>query len=56
MTRDTLPNPRTSVTFTLEFQGERYDVTTGFYPDGRIGVRYFSENIVMESCDDCKVC
>ncbi len=24
-------------------------------PDGRIGARYFSENIVMGSGDDCRV-
>lgn len=37
MTRDALPNRRSSVSFTVEFQGERYDVTTGFYEDSRFG-------------------
>lgn len=37
MTRETLPNRRPSVSFTLAFQGEQYDVTTGFYEDGRWG-------------------
>lgn len=37
MTRETLPNRRNSVSFTLEFQGERYDVTIGNYPDRRVG-------------------
>ena len=35
--RNTLPNRRSSVNFTLEFQGEHYDVTTGFYDDGKFG-------------------
>lgn len=37
MTREILPDRRNSISFTLEFQGERYDVTTGFYADGRFG-------------------
>lgn len=37
MTRQTLPNRRGSISFTLAFQGEQYDVTTGFYDDGRFG-------------------
>lgn len=37
MTRETLPDRRNSVNFTLVFQGEQYDVTTGFYEDGRFG-------------------
>jgi len=32
-----LPHRRSSVSFTCEFQGEHYDVTTGFYADGRFG-------------------
>jgi ribonucleoside-diphosphate reductase alpha chain len=32
-----LPDRRSSVSFTLEFQSERYDVTTGFYVDNRLG-------------------
>ncbi len=35
--REMLPNRRHNVSFTLEFQGEKYDVTTGFYADGRFG-------------------
>lgn len=37
MTRENLPNRRASVSFTLEFQGERYDVTIGHYDDRRVG-------------------
>jgi hypothetical protein len=37
MPRDVLPNRRSSYSFTVTFQGERYDVTVGTYPDGRIG-------------------
>lgn len=37
MTRETLPTRRYSHNFTVEFQGEKYNVTAGFYPDGRIG-------------------
>ena len=35
--RETLPNRRASVSFSLAFQGERYDVTIGHYEDGRAG-------------------
>lgn len=35
--REMLPARRSSISFTIEFQGERYDVTTGFYKDGRLG-------------------
>lgn len=37
MSREVLPNCRESVNFTLAFQGEQYDVTIGFYDDGRFG-------------------
>lgn len=37
MIREPLPSRRTSFSFTLTFQGERYDVTVGHYADGRIG-------------------
>lgn len=37
MTRDVLPPRRPSLNFTVEFQGEKYAITTGFYPDGRYG-------------------
>jgi len=37
MDRDVLPNRRESFNCTIEFQGERYDITTGFYEDGRLG-------------------
>jgi hypothetical protein len=35
--RNNLPNRRSSVSFTIDFQGERYDVTTGFYDNSRFG-------------------
>jgi hypothetical protein len=37
MPRESLPNHRNSINFTIRFEGEQYGVTTGFYPDGRIG-------------------
>jgi hypothetical protein len=37
VTRTVLANRRSSLTFTIQFQGERYHVTTGYYADGRIG-------------------
>lgn len=37
MTRELLPNKRFSVSFTVAFQGERYDVTVGYYDDHRVG-------------------
>ena len=37
MTRAALSGRRSSYNFTIEFQGERYDVTAGHYDDGRIG-------------------
>ena len=37
MTRETLPNRRNNVSFTIEFQGEKYDVTVGYYDDSRVG-------------------
>ncbi len=37
MVRNNLPNRRHSINFTIEFQGERYDVTTGFYEEGKFG-------------------
>jgi hypothetical protein len=39
-----LPNRRPAVSFTLAFQGERYDVTTGFYEDGRFGEIFINRN------------
>jgi ribonucleoside-diphosphate reductase alpha chain len=35
--REALDNRRFSVNYRLEFQGETYDVTAGFYNDGRLG-------------------
>lgn len=35
--REELPVRRGCLSFTLNFQGERYDVTVGRYDDGRIG-------------------
>lgn len=37
MSRELLPERRFSLTFTVEFQGEKYNVTIGFYDDGRPG-------------------
>lgn len=37
MTRELLPERRPSYNFTIEFQGERYNVTIGHYPDNRTG-------------------
>lgn len=37
MPRELLPNRRANFSFTIEFQGERYDVTIGHYADGRAG-------------------
>src|SRR6266404_3470042 len=37
MPREVLPNRRSNYSFTITFQGERYDVTVGCYSDGRIG-------------------
>lgn len=37
MPRELLPNRRANFSFTIEFQGERYDVTIGHYRDGRAG-------------------
>lgn len=37
MTRELLPNRRRSQSFTIAFQGERYDVTIGYYDDHRVG-------------------
>lgn len=35
--RRPLPQKRPSENFTISFAGEKYDVTTGFYPDGSPG-------------------
>lgn len=37
MTRVELPLRRFSLNFTVAFQGEKYDVSTSFYPGGQIG-------------------
>ena len=37
MPRAMLPDRRFSISSTLEFQSERYDVTVGFYPNGQFG-------------------
>ena len=37
MTREILPERRPSYNFTIDFQGEKYHVTIGRYPDGRPG-------------------
>jgi hypothetical protein len=36
-TRDRLPNRRLAETIVFERDGSRYQMTVGFYPDGRIG-------------------
>lgn len=35
--REALPQRRFCSTFSMSFAGEKYDVTTGRYPDGRVG-------------------
>ena len=35
--RERLPDRRTAETLPLEFAGQRYTVTTGRFPDGRLG-------------------
>jgi hypothetical protein len=42
MNRDTLPNRRSNLTFTMSFQGDKYHVTTGFYGDGRFGETFIN--------------
>lgn len=37
MTRDRLEDRRPNETTMLEFGGEKYIVTVGYYPDGRVG-------------------
>ena len=37
MSRNLLPARRHSLNFTVKFQGETYQVSVGFYPDGRPG-------------------
>lgn len=37
MPRDLLPERRNAETFSLPFAGEKYEVTQGTYPDGRVG-------------------
>ncbi len=37
MSRERLPDRRPSETFDLEFDGTRYAVTIGYFPDGRPG-------------------
>lgn len=37
MTRAILPNRRNCETTTVVFAGEKYHITTGFYPDGNPG-------------------
>ena len=37
MTRTRLPHRRPAETFALDFDGARYMVTIGFYPDGKPG-------------------
>jgi len=37
MTRERLPNRRPNETVDLEFDGVRYAVTVGYFPDGRPG-------------------
>lgn len=49
MSRELLPNRRNSIGFSLEFQGERYDVTAGFYSDGRIGETFINRVIGKSS-------
>jgi hypothetical protein len=36
-TRERLPNKRRAETLTFERDGARFEMTTGFYPDNRVG-------------------
>ena len=36
-TRDRLPNRRSAISTSFERDGARFEMTTGFYPDGRAG-------------------
>ena len=35
--RQRLPNRRTAITTTFDRDGARFEMTAGFYPDGRVG-------------------
>jgi hypothetical protein len=35
--RDRLPNRRPAITSTFERDGSRFEMTAGYYPDGRVG-------------------
>jgi len=43
-TRRRLPQRRSSVTFELNFWGQKFAVGIGYYPDGRIGEVFVSTN------------
>ena len=40
--RDRLPNRRPAVTTSFERDGARFEMTAGFYPDGRVGEVFLS--------------
>lgn len=48
MPREILPNRRYAESITISFQGERYDVTIGRYPDNRIG-EVFINRVISKS-------
>jgi hypothetical protein len=45
--RQRLPNKRKSQTTTLEREGSRYQMTVGYFPDGRVG-----EIFLNHDCSD----
>ena len=49
MSREILPNRRVSESITITFQGERYDVTVGRYPDDRVGEVFITRIIGKSS-------
>ena len=49
MTRQALAPRRNSVNFSLPFQGEHYDVTVGYYDDGRPGEVFINRRMTRTS-------
>lgn len=49
MTRKTLSSRRRSENFSLSFQGEHYDVTVGYYSDGRPGEVFINRRMTKSS-------
>ena len=49
MKREQLPLRRNSLSVTLKFQGEKYDVTIGYYSDGRPGEIFINRILTKTS-------